>query len=497
MFPARHRLCVLASVLLLTFAAFSASSRNALGDATVSASATPTATASPSASPTPTATATATATATPTATPTAGTRLGNISTRSRVEVGDKVLIAGFIVTGAKEKKVIIRGLGPSLSLAGHLDDPTLELRTSNGAILDSNDDWKSKPDGTSQQKEVEETGIAPSNDLESAIVRTLPANGATYTAILRGWNGGTGIGVVEVYDLDGGTVSQLANISTRGVVSTGDNVLIAGTIIQGTKSLTVVIRAIGPSLSIPGKLRDPSLELRDANGGLIQANDNWEEDNPNKQAIIDSGLAPSDPLESAIIETLPVPGDISRSYTAIVRGAPEAGAPIVSRIHFGTGNTVEVQRIEFPRTPTGGSFRLIVARPTSIVSGQPGDKAALEDSITIPWNATAADIKTAIMASSNFYKYDQNNHLTGGPAGFHTLFDSGGGLGIAGNEGSLREPVVTGSVTDFTIQFGSLTSGAVGIRNTWITGLPLVQIDDSGVIYGDSHIGVVEIYALH
>jgi hypothetical protein len=411
-----------------------------------------------------------------------------------VESGNNVLIAGFIVRGTKDKKVIIRGLGPSLSppLAGPLADPTLELRDSKGAILDSNDDWKAKPDGSTQRTEIEATGIAPSNDLESAIIKTLPANGASYTAILKGLNGGTGVGVVEIYDLDGAADPELANISTRGVVSTGDNVLIAGTIIQGqgNKVLRVMIRAIGPSLSVAGKLRDPSLELRGENGQLIEANDNWEDSN--KQAIIDSGLAPSDPLESAIIQTFPG----NSSYTAIVRGGVEAGSPSVSRIHFGSSNTVEVQRIQFPRTPTGGSFQLIVRRPTSIVSGQPGDKAALEDSITIPWNATADDIKAAIMASSKFYKYDQNNHLTAGPAGFHTLFDSGGGLGIAGNEGSRREPVVTGSVTDFTIQFGTLTTGSVGTRNTWIIGLPLVELDDSSIIYGDT-IGVVEVYALH
>jgi hypothetical protein len=383
-----------------------------------------------------------------------------------------------------------------LALGGHLDDPTLELRDSKGAILDSNDDWRGKPDGTSQQKEVEDTGLKPDSDLESAIIKTLPANGASYTAILKGRNGGTGIGVVEVYDLDGGSVSELANISTRGLVSTGDNVLIAGTILQGTKSRRVVIRAIGPSLSVPGKLRDPSLELRDADGALRRMNDNWEEDNPDKQAIMDSGLAPSDPLESAIIQTLPLQADNSRSYTAIVRGVPEAaGSPSVTQIHLGSGNTVEVQRIQFPRTPTGGSFTLIVEPPTSILSGQPGDKAALKDKITIPWNATADDIKAAILASSKFYKYDQNNHLTAGPAGFHPLFDSGGGLGIEGNEGSRREPVVTGSVTDFTIQFGTLTTGNVGIRNTWIIGLPPVQVDDAAISYGPT-VGVVEVYAL-
>jgi hypothetical protein len=130
------------------------------------------------------------------------------------------------------------------------------------------------------------------------------------------------------------------------------------------------------------------------------------------------------------------------------------------------------------------------------VAGQPGDKAALEDIITIPWNATAEGIKAAIMGSFKFFKYDQNNHLTAGPAGFHFLFDSGGGLGITGNEGFRREPIVTGTVTNFTIQFGSLTTGNVGTRNTWITGLPLVQVDDSALIYGGTGVGVVEVYAL-
>jgi hypothetical protein len=129
------------------------------------------------------------------------------------------------------------------------------------------------------------------------------------------------------------------------------------------------------------------------------------------------------------------------------------------------------------------------------MSGQPGDKAALDDIINVPWNATAADIKAAILASPRFYKYDQNNNLTAGPSDFHTLFDSGGGLYITGNEGSHREPVITGSVTDFTIQYGTLTTGAVGIRNPWIRGLPLVEIDDRSIIY-DGGIAVVEIYAL-
>jgi hypothetical protein len=460
MFPTQNQVRVVSSALLLASAAFSAIPRNAL--------------------------------AAPTATP--ATRLGNISTRAPVESGDNVLIAGFIVTGTKDKKVIIRGLGPTVSLAGRLPDPTLELIDSNGMVQGLNDDWKFKPDGSSQQSEIEATGIPPNNDLESAIVKTLTAG--AYTVILTGWNGGTGIGVVEVYDLDPATDSELVNISTRGVVSTGDNVMVAGTIVVGTKPQKVIIRGIGPSLSLPGKLSDPTLELVDANGGLIDENDNWEE-SPNKQAIIDSGLRPSDRLESAIVATLPAN---KSSYTVIVHGIAhdgEANSPIVSRLRLGSGNSLEIQRVQLPPNPIGGSFQLIITRPTFIVSGQPGDKAALQDRITIPLNATADDIKAAIMASPNFYKYDQNNNLTAGPAEFHTLFDSGGGLGIAGNEGSRREPVLTGSVTDFTVQFGTLTTGNVGIKNTWITGLPLVRIDDSEIIYGDTGIGVVEVFALH
>ena len=213
---------------------------------------------------------------------------------------------------------------------------------------------------------------------------------------------------------------------------------------------------------------------------------------------MDSKLQPTNALESAIVARLP-PGNataIVRDAGAANTGGSETPAPTVSRTQFGSGNTVEIQRIQFARTPVAGTFQLTFEPPSSIVSGQPGDKAALVGSITIPWNATADDIKAAILASSNFYKYDQNNHLTDGPKGFHDLFDSGGGLGIAGNEGSRREPVVTGSVSDFTIQFGTLTTGAVGTRNTWIIGLPLVQVNDSSIIYDSTGIAVVEVYAL-
>lgn len=159
------------------------------------------------------------------------------------------------------------------------------------------------------------TMVQPANDLESAIVATLPANGAAYTAIVRGANNGTGIGLVEAYDLDRLVDSQLANISTRGLVQTEDNVLIAGTIVLGRPSQRVLIRGIGPSLSVPGKLADPTLELRDGNGGLLASNDNWRSDQESE--IMETGIPPTDDLEAAIINRLQGNG---ASYTAILSG---------------------------------------------------------------------------------------------------------------------------------------------------------------------------------
>jgi CSLREA domain-containing protein len=267
----------------------------------------------PTPTPTPTATPSATPAVTPTATPTATpvTTLANISTRLRVETGDNVLIGGFIITGTQSKKVIVRGIGTSLPLADKLADPTLELHGPNG-LIDSNDNWVDSPN----KQAIIDSTIPPTSDLESAIVATLPANNTGYTAIVRGVNNTTGIGVVEAYDLDTAVDSRLANISTRGLVQTGDNVLIAGTIVVGQTPQKVLIRAIGPSLPIAGILADPTLELRDSNGGLLQANDNWV-DSPDKQAIIDTTIPPTNDLESAIVATLPAN---TSSYTAIVRG---------------------------------------------------------------------------------------------------------------------------------------------------------------------------------
>ncbi len=248
------------------------------------------------------------------ASPGSVSQLLNISTRLRVLTGDNVLIGGFIVTGSDAKKVILLAIGPSLTkagVAGALADPVLELHKPDGTVV-TNDNWK----GT-QEKAIIATGVAPKNDLESAIVATLAPG--TYTAIVHGKNNGTGIGLVEVFDLDQAAASELANISTRGFVDTGDNVMIGGFIIGGGTvgtNASVLVRAIGPSLTkagVAGALQDPTLELHDANGNLLRSNDNWK--STQKAAIIATGAPPTNDLESAIIDTL-TPGN----YTAIVRG---------------------------------------------------------------------------------------------------------------------------------------------------------------------------------
>jgi len=240
-------------------------------------------------------------------------QLLNISTRLPVETGEDVLIGGFIISGTQTKKVIVRAIGPSLSyyFPGVLADPILELRDSSGALIASNDNWRSD-----QEADIMATGIPPSNDLESAIVANLPANNSAYTAIVRGVNNGTGVGLVEVYDLAPTLDSKPANISTRGLVQFGDNVLISGLIVLGQDSMRIIVRAIGPSLPMSGPpLGDPTLGLYDGNGALIAFNDNWRSDQ--EAEIIATGIPPTNNLESAIVTTLPANGG---SYTAIVRG---------------------------------------------------------------------------------------------------------------------------------------------------------------------------------
>jgi hypothetical protein len=244
--------------------------------------------------------------------------LGNISTRVRVLSGDNALIGGMIATGTASKKVLIRAVGPSLSdfgVPGALPDPTVELYQGN-TLLASNDDWWT----STQQTEIQNSGLAPSKDAESAIIAMLTPN-RNYTAIVRGKNGATGVGIVEVFDLEPGTASTLGNISTRGFVDVDDNVMIAGFIVSpgnGTGA-KILLRALGPTLSdfgVAGALANPTLDLVNASGTVIRSNNDWKDD-PLQLALVEAaGLAPGHLEEAALVEMVP-PGQ----YTAIVRGS--------------------------------------------------------------------------------------------------------------------------------------------------------------------------------
>jgi hypothetical protein len=232
----------------------------------------------------------------------------NVATRLRAQTGDNALIGGFILTGSQTKRLAIRAIGPSLPVPGKLDDPVLQLFESSGALIAENNNWNA------HRADVLATGIPPADEHEAVVAVDLAPG--SYTAIVRGLSDSTGIGVVEVYDLSPSSASELTNISTRGKVEAGDNVMIGGFILGGDQPTTVVVRAIGPSLENYGvdqALVDPMLEVYDANAALLAQDDDWRM--YQEQSLIDSGLAPTDDRESAMILYLP-PG----AYTAIVRG---------------------------------------------------------------------------------------------------------------------------------------------------------------------------------
>src|SRR5437868_4717475 len=255
------------------------------------------------------------------------TSFQNLSARAHVFTGQQILIDGFIIEGSESKKVLIRGLGPSLAGFGIRDflaNPTLSLFDHTSTLIAANDNWKS-----TQQAQIQATGLAPSNDFEAAILATLSPG--AHTAFLQGKGGTAGIGLAEIYDVDSGVNAQVTNVSARGFVGSGNDVLIGGIIIGGgpTGSVQrVLIRALGPSLSSAGvtsPLANPILSLRDTNGNVIANNDNWQD---SQQAdIAATEKAPPNMKESAILALL-APG----SYTAVVTG--KNGATGVGLIEF-------------------------------------------------------------------------------------------------------------------------------------------------------------------
>jgi hypothetical protein len=234
----------------------------------------------------------------------------------RVETGNNVLIGGFIITGNASKSVAVRGVGPSLTqfgIGGVLSDPTLEVRDSNNALLFANDNWQ---DNTAQAGQLAALGLAPQDPKESGIVATLPPG--AYTAVLAGKNQETGVGLLEIYDANTAVDAQLANISARGLVLSGNNVMIGGFILGGGSNARIAVRGIGPSLAAFGLspvLADPTLELHDSNGTTLIANDDWLSDSASASQLSVNGLALTDPKESGIFGSLP-PG----AFTAILAG---------------------------------------------------------------------------------------------------------------------------------------------------------------------------------
>jgi hypothetical protein len=244
--------------------------------------------------------------------------LANLSTRVNVGEGDNAVIAGFITSGGPTKRIMIRALGSSLESSGITDalaDPVLELYDGDGVLIASNDNWQDN----ANEQEIIDTGLAPELDNESVILLQVPSDdaGVAYTAVLKGANETTGVGLLEVYDLDLGIGPNIQNISTRGRVDVGQDVLIGGTIVLGSNPQDVIVRALGPSLPLGGTLADPTLELYDENGVLLRSNDNWRSDQPDEIAA--TMLAPVNDSEAAIVATLsPAP------YTAVVRGANDS-----------------------------------------------------------------------------------------------------------------------------------------------------------------------------
>jgi hypothetical protein len=255
-----------------------------------------------------------------------------------VGTGDNVLIEGFIVQGpaGSTKKILVRAIGPSLipfGIADALANPALEIHDASGATVAANNDWQITQTGSlisgDQSAEISASGLAPGNDLESAIIANLAPG--SYTAVVSGVGNSVGTGVVDAYDLSAASPAKLANIATRGFIQAGDKLMIAGFIVQNAP-VKAVVRAIGPSLlafGINNALADTTLELRDQNGTFLLKNDDWKTDSQQAQELQSIGLQPSHDLEAALVTTIP-PGQ----YTAQVRGKNDSSGIGVVQVYF-------------------------------------------------------------------------------------------------------------------------------------------------------------------
>jgi hypothetical protein len=413
----------------------------------------------------------------------------NFSTRMRVETGDNVGIGGFIISGTGLKHVVIRALGPSLKgsgLTALLADPTLELYDSTtGVLLDTNDNWKNDP----EQQRLKNDKLAPTDNLEAALDRDLPPG--SYTAVVRGKNDATGVGLVEVYDVDSSTQSSLANISTRAFVQTGNNIVIAGFVLRaGTVGERIAIRGLGATLEkagVQGVLPDPQLEIRNANGTTLISNDDWADDAGQARELRDAGLAPDNVLESGIVAAF-APGPYTALFSDVKKktgiglievydlGRASDATVTIEQVQTGTTFAIEKQHVTFFPTQTNGSFRIIIRKPSVInPSGISARAALLGQTAALPFTASAKDIVDAIIAIPNsYYAYDQPGNLELIQGSF-SYFASQGAVN--------REPVVTVDsgktvASGFTIEFGSLvgTTTTFPGYNTWVAGMPPIEI---------------------
>ena len=386
-----------------------------------------------------------------------------------VQTGDNVGIGGFIITGTGPKSVLLRAIGPSLigTVPNALNDTVLELHGPPGFTTIVNDNWRD-----TQETEIEATGIPPTNNLESAILVSLtPGN---YTGIVRGNGTDTGVALVEVYDLDTAAASRLANISTRAFIQTGDDIVIAGFILgNGLGADNLVVRGIGPSLSglgVPTVLANPTLELRDNNGALVRANNDWQEDPVQAALITAAGLAPSDEFESAIAVTLP-PGP----YTALLAGALGGfGNGLVEVYDLGDGTPLPTPTPGLP-TPTPTPPPPGTPTPTPIAEPCPEN---FDNSSSLPpgWVATNEQGPWPLWAISTTSSDTQPNNAFVNDAAVtsdkrldsrsYTIFSEAAQISFRNNY-------------DFEFSDGTYWDG--GVLEVSINGGPFVDVTDASV----------------
>ena len=377
----------------------------------------------------------------------AASRMANVSTRANVGTGNNNVILGTIIVGSGSATLVFRGIGPSLApyfpAGTTLANPNLEIKNASGANIGTNNNWQEDP---GQAAAIQAAGLAPTNPNESAFRIVLGPG--TYFAVLSGVGGGTGIGLVEVYDITSQPSSiKLGNISTRANAGTGNNQEIFGVIIQGgNKSLG--LRGIGPSLSqyFSGTLANPALSLRTSGGTQLQYNQNWKDYQRN--LISAYGLAPSQDLESAMIT-----GNLNGSYTVVMDTS--GGSGIASIEAYDLGEQIAVG---------GGSGALICSQ-------YPNQTLAQSGSFTFP-SGTPLTLRFAGHAAhANCPQcYEPGGPGCGGPP-WHidsVLIDNNSNVvgGLNGSIGNLGQCIVIPTTVQGSVPFGATQPYRLRLRGS-------------------------------